>query len=156
MNRILVLFLAFLNTTSVFAQSNILDAPLQFQSFQEVLKYADKHAVHIKSAVISEQFASAGRKEANSYLYPSVNATAGYNNNLTLQPTLIPTEIFNPAAPAGTFEELTFGKQHLYSAGVQVQWDILNFQKKFASETADIIAKQSVVNTQKSRFNTYN
>ncbi|MCM4171908.1 TolC family protein [Arenibacter sp. TNZ] len=156
MNRILILFLVVLNITSLFAQSNEVDAQIQFKSFQEVLEYADKHAINIQSAVIGEQLAKAGKKEAKSYLYPSINASAGYNNNLTIQPTLIPAEIFNPTAPAGTFEELTFGKQHLSSAGIQVQWDILNFQKIFASETAGIVAEQSAVNTQKSKLYTYN
>ncbi len=156
MNRILILFLVTLSTTFAFGQSNEAYAQIQFQSFQEVLNYADKHAIHIQSAIIGEQMANAGSKEAKSYLYPSVNASAGYNNNLTLQPTLIPATIFNPAAPEGSFDELTFGQQHMYSAGIQTQWNILNFQKKFASQTADIVAKQSAVNTQKSKYNTYN
>jgi outer membrane protein len=156
MNRIIILFVVFLNITSVFAQSNALDSQIQFHSFQDVLKYADEHAINIKNAIINEQIASAGKKEAKSYLYPSLNATSGYNNNITLQPTLIPSGIFNPDAPEGTFEELTFGARYNYSVGLQVQWDILNFQKIVASETAGIVAEQSQVNTQKSKFNTYN
>lgn len=156
MNRILMLFLVLLSTTTVFAQSNVLNTQIEFQSFQDVLKYADEHAINIQSAIINEQIASAGKKEARSYLYPSVNASAGYNNNLTLQPTLVPEEFFNPNATAGTFRELTFGQQHVSSVGVQVQWDILNFQKIFASETAGIVAEQSKINTQISRFYTYN
>ena len=156
MNRILILFLVMLSTTFVFGQSNETDVNIHFQSFQDVLKYADEHAIQIQNAVIGEQIASVNKKKANSYLYPSVNASAGYNNNLTLQPTLVPAEIFNPSAPAGTFQELTFGQQHVYSTGIQAQWNILNFQKIFASQTADIFAKQSEINTQKSKYNTYN
>lgn len=149
MNRILIFFLVTLNTTFVFAQ-------IQFQSFQEVLEYADKHAINIQSTIISEQIAKTRKKESKSYLYPSLNASAGYNNNLTIQPTLIPAELFNPNAPAGTFEEFIFGKQHVYSAGIQAQWNILNFQQLFASQTANIIAEQSEINTQRSKFSTYN
>ncbi len=156
MNRISILFLITLSTTFVLGQSNEADVQIQFQSFKDVLKYADEHTIQIQNAVIGEQIASARKKDAKSYLYPSVNASAGYNNNLTLQPTLIPAEIFNPSAPPGTFEEFTFGKQHIYSAGFQAQWNILNFQKMFASQTANIVAEQSEINTQKSKFNTYN
>ena len=95
MNRILILFLVMLSTTFVFGQRIEADAQIQFQSFQDVLKYADEHAIQIQSAVIGEQIASANKKDAKSYLYPSVNASAGYNNNLTLQPTLVPAEFFD-------------------------------------------------------------
>ena len=156
MNRILILFLVTLNTTFAFGQSNEVDAQIQFQSFQDVLKYADEHAIQIQSAVIGEQIASANKKDAKSYLYPSVNASAGYNNNLTLQPTLVAEQFFNPNTTEGSFRELTFGQQHVYSTGVQAQWNILNFQLLFASQTANIIAEQSEINTQKSKFNTYN
>ena len=156
MNRILILLLITLSTTFAFGQSNETGAQIQFQSFQDVLKYADEHAIQIQSAIIVEQIASANKREAKSYLYPSVNASAGYNNNLTLQPTLVPAEFFDPTATSGTFRELTFGQQHVYSTGIQAQWNILNFQKMFASQTANIVAEQSEINTQKSKFNTYN
>ena len=156
MNRILILFLVTLSTTFSFGQTNEADALIQFGSFQDVLKYADEHAIQIQSSVIGEQIANTKKKEAKSYLYPSINATAGYNNNLTLQPTLVPAQVFNPNAPEGTFQELTFGQQHIYSTGIQAQWNILNFQKMFASQTANIVAEQSEINIQKSKFNTYN
>ena len=156
MNRILILLLITLSTTFAFGQSNETGAQIQFQSFQDVLKYADEHAIQIQSAVIGEQIASANKKDAKSYLYPTVNASAGYNNNLTLQPTLVPEQFFNPNATEGSFRELTFGQQHVYSTGIQAQWDILNFQKIFASETTGIVTEQSEINTQKSKFNTYN
>ena len=156
MNRILILFLITLSTTFVVAQSNEMDVQIQFQSFQELLKYADEHAIQIQNALIGEQIASANKKGTKSYLYPSVNASAGYNNNLTLQPTLVPEQFFNPNATEGSFRELTFGQQHVYSTGIQAQWNILNFQKIFASETAGIVTEQSEINTQKSKLSTYN
>ena len=119
MNRILILLLITLSTTFAFGQSNETGAQIQFQSFQDVLKYADEHAIQIQSAIIVEQIASANKKDAKSYLYPSVYASAGYNNNLTLQPTLVPAEFFDSNATSGTFRELTFGQQHVYSTGVQ-------------------------------------
>lgn len=156
MNRILILFLVMLSATLAFGQNNEAEAKIQFHSFQEVLKYADEHATQIQIAVISEQISSANKKDSKSYLYPSISASAGYNNNLTLQPTLVPAEFFDPNAASGTFRELTFGQQHVYSTGIQAQWDILNFRRIFASETAEITNEQSEINTQKSKLNTYN
>ena len=94
MNRILILFLVMLSATLAFGQNNEAEAKIQFHSFQEVLKYADEHATQIQIAVISEQISSANKKDSKSYLYPSISASAGYNNNLTLQPTLVPAEFF--------------------------------------------------------------
>lgn len=156
MNRILILFLVMLSATLAFGQNNEAEAKIQFHSFQEVLKYADEHATQIQIAVISEQISSANKKDSKSYLYPSISASAGYNNNLTLQPTLVPAEFFDPNAASGTFRELTFGQQHVYSTGIQAQWDILNFRRIFASETVEITNEQSEINTQKSKLNTYN
>lgn len=132
------------------------NAQIQFTSFGELLKYADEHAISVKSAIMSEQIAIEGNKEANSYRFPTVNAVAGYTNNITLTPTLVPAQLFNPTAPEGTFVEAVFGRTHVYSGGIQVQWDILNFQKKLASQTAKILVEESKVNTKKSKFNTYN
>lgn len=131
-------------------------AQTQFNSLDEVFKYADQHTIALQSATVSEQIATAAAKESKGYLYPTINASAGYNDNITLQPTLIPAQLVDPSAPEGVYDELTFGKKHVYSAGVNAQWDILNFQKRFASQTADILVREQKVNTQKVRFNTYN
>ena len=52
MNRILILFLITLSTTFVVSQSNEMDVQIQFQSFQELLKYAYEHAIQIQNALI--------------------------------------------------------------------------------------------------------
>ncbi len=131
-------------------------AQIQFNSFQEVLNYADTHAQAIQSAVIGEQMAFAEKKEAKLDLLPTLDGSLGYNDNITLQPTLIPANVFNPEAPEGTFEELTFGTKFNYSYGIQAQWDVLNFQKIFASKTANIAFEQSEIDTERNRYNTYN
>ncbi len=122
-------------------------AQIQFNSFDEVLKYADAHAVAIKSAVVGEQIAVSEKKEAWSALRPSANLSLGYNDNITLQPTLVPAQIFNPGAPDDAFEELTFGTKYVYSLGAQIQWDALNFQKWFALQTANLEIDRSRANT---------
>jgi outer membrane protein len=129
---------------------------IEFNSLQEVLAYADAKAITIQGARINEQIAIAGKKEAKSNLLPSLGASLGYNDNITLQPTLVPAQLFNPGATEETFEELTFGTKYLYSFGIQAQWDILNFQKVFAVETANLEADKSKINSEVSRYKTYN
>ena len=133
-----------------------LQAKLQFQTIEDVLGYADDHAIAIQSAKIGEEMALAGKKEAQGYLLPSVSASAGYNDNITLQPSLVPAQIFNPGAAEGEVEELTFGRRYSYSVGLQAQWDVLNFQKMFAAQIATIQVDESKVYTATTHFNTYN
>jgi outer membrane protein TolC len=132
------------------------NANLQFNSFQEVMAYADVHAIAIQSAAMGEQLVLAEKKTTRSYLLPNASASLGYNDNIMLQPVLIPAQALNPAAPDGTFEELTFGTRYNYTVGLQAQWDILNFQRIFALETANLEVDQSKVNTELNRYDTYN
>ncbi|MEM8890580.1 MAG: TolC family protein, partial [Bacteroidota bacterium] len=129
---------------------------LQFHSFQELLEYADEHAIAIRSAELNEQIAESEKKEAGSFLIPTINASLGYNDNITLQPTLVPAQFFNPEAPEDEFQELNFGTKYNYTRGFSAQWDILNFQKNFAFQTAKLGVAESKANTEISRYNTYN
>jgi len=104
MKNCLVWLLMF-NTLFVHAQ-------LKFSSLQEVFNYADFQAIALKSAVLNEQIASSEKKEVQIGLLPTISSSFGYNDNITLQPTLVPAQLFNPAAEAGSFEEMTFGTQY--------------------------------------------
>ncbi|MEL6805938.1 MAG: hypothetical protein AAFO91_19415, partial [Bacteroidota bacterium] len=131
-------------------------AQLSFSSFQEVISYADEHALVVQQALISEQIAQSEYKEARVGRLPYANASFGYNDNISLQPTLVPEQFFNPNAEGDNFQELVFGTKFQYSRTMQVQWDIINFQEKFATQTAEIAAQESQLNTDLARFNTYN
>ncbi|RXK85689.1 TolC family protein [Filimonas effusa] len=131
-------------------------AQIHFSALTDVMAYADKHAVTIRTSEMDQQIARSKQKEASAFLYPALNANAGFNDNLTLQPTLVPEQLFNPAAPDGSFKEMTFGKQYLYSTGLQAQWNLVDFQKLFARKTASIQYAAGLANTARVRFNTYN
>lgn len=131
-------------------------AQLQIHSLAELLRYADSNAIVLKTSVLQQNISASRQQESKSYLYPSLMGTSGFNDNLTLQKTLVPEQLFNPAAPDGSFKEMKFGKQYMYSAGLQAQWNFLDFQKIFASKTAAIQLKADQSNTQRARFNTYN
>lgn len=131
-------------------------AQIEFKSFQEILEYADGQAFSIKSAQLGEQISRARKKEVLSTFLPTANTSLGYTDNITLQPTLVPAQLFNPMVPEGTFEEFTFGTKYLYSRGLQVQWDILNFQNIFGFQTADREVQKSKSNTGVNRYNSFN
>lgn len=127
-----------------------------FSSFQEVRDYADQHSASIRISEAQQEVNAIREKQSRSFLYPSVNASAGFNDNITLQPTLVPAKLFNPNAPEGSFEEMTFGKTYLYTTSIQAQWNVLDFQKIFAIKTSEFQSEAGKLNTEINRFNTYN
>lgn len=131
-------------------------AQLQFHSIQEVFRYADLHAVAIKSALIGEQLAASEVKESKLNLLPTFNGALGFNDNITLQPTLVPGQLTNPAAEEGTFEELVFGTKYQYTRSLSLQWDVLNVQKFLSVQTAKVQSAGRRAETELHRFNTYN
>lgn len=131
-------------------------AQISFSSLQQVLDYADDHAINIQSAKDQQQIAASKYRTSKAALLPSINASAGFNDNITLQPTLVPANLFNPAAPAGTFSEYTFGRKYVYSTGAQASWDVMNFQKWFDIRTTDAAQKLSEASIVNARFQVYN
>ena len=128
----------------------------QFGSLEEILEFADKNAISVQTSLQNELIATSENNASKWSLLPSVNASAGFNDNITLQPTLVPANMFNPAAPEGTFEELTFGRKYLYSTGIQVNWDLLNFRKWFEIKTTKAALELHKANTLHTKFQLYN
>ncbi|MGC3979348.1 MAG: TolC family protein [Paludibacteraceae bacterium] len=131
-------------------------AQIQFNSLQEVLNYADGHSFTIQASVAQQAIEQSGKRQAQSSLYPTLNIVTGFTDNITLLPTLVPAKLFNPTASDNEYSEMTFGKKYIYNAGLVAQWDILNFQKIFAIQTANLKTNAGKLNTQKVKYETYN
>jgi outer membrane protein len=131
-------------------------AQVRFQSLKDVLDFADSHAIVIKNSQKQEDLLALKIKEAKTNRLPSFNTNIGYNDNITLQPLLIPAQVFNPSAPEGSFTEVTAGTKYNYYISGNVQWDVLNFQKQFAVKTADAEWQKGKVNTSLNKLNLYN
>ena len=145
----------FLVITSLFYSSSIF-GQLEISSLPELFAYADNHAITFKSAAVNEQLFLLKVKEKKTELLPDIKALLGYNDNITLQPNLIPAQIFNPTASEGEFSEVIFGTKYQYNGSIQAQWDVLNFQKIFAVEVARMEISKAKANTEINRFNIYN
>jgi len=129
---------------------------LEFSSLQELFKYADDNSIILKTSDLNEQLYLSKNKESKTNLLPDVNTSLGYNDNITLQPSLIPAQIFDPTAPEGEFSEIVFGTKYQYSRTMQAQWDVLNFQKIFAVEVSKLDVSKAKASTELNRFNLYN
>lgn len=135
----------------VFAPS-VSIAQIRLGSLPEVLAYADEYSRELQIYNLNERQSASVEKQSQAFLLPAVTGSSIFNNNITLQPTLVPSRLFTQSAPADSFEELIFGKQYLYGAGAQVSWDILNLQKWFAAKIAGIQYTIAQAETAQRRF----
>ncbi|AWM15138.1 hypothetical protein DI487_15600 [Flavobacterium sediminis] len=131
-------------------------AQVNFSSLEEVLRYADEHEISIRSAGLQEKIYTSESRKSKMALLPSVNAQAGYNDNITLQPTLVPSDFLNPSASSGTYQEFTFGRKYVYTTGFTANWDILDFQKWFAVKTAKSQQEKGSIQRMYTRYSVYN
>ncbi len=131
-------------------------AQIEFTSIEQLFAYADLNSNILKSARLNEELMLSKNKETKTDLLPDISTSLGYNDNITLQPSLIPAQIFDPAAPEGEFSEIVFGTKFQYTRSMQAQWDVLNFQKIFAIEVSRTEFFKAKATTELNRFNLYN
>lgn len=136
--------------------STFLSAQLQFDSFDQLMSYADEHSVSIKASMIQNDIQNNKLKESKAYMYPNIASQYGFTDFLDIQPTLIPSSSFDQIAPDDAWRKVRFGKEYYYSIGFHANWDILNFQKKFAAQTSKIEAEATKANIDRTKYNTYN
>lgn len=130
-------------------------AQLTFNTLQQVLEYADQKSADIQSSLLQGKKEQAKAKQTASYLYPQISGTASYNDNISIQSTLVPAQLLDPSAPEGSYQKLKFGKKYANEAGIQTQWDILDFQKIFATKTACNEVRLSQASARLTKFNVY-
>jgi outer membrane protein TolC len=130
-------------------------AQLSFTSVQDIWKYADAHNIQVTAANASMQEAAIAVKQAKGALLPTVTANGNYTDNIKLQSTLIPANLFDQSAPAGTFYEATFGKRFNYAGSVNAQLDLVNTQNWFAIRSAKLDKEIAALNMQKTKRDLY-
>lgn len=111
---------------SLISFANACSAQVAFNSLEEIWKYADLHNVNMK--VAKEELAKAGYSSKQSYssLLPQVNGNGAFTDNMSLQTTLVPAEIFG--GQPGTYRSLQFGQQYVYNGNITAQVPLINVQ----------------------------
>ncbi len=145
----LLLFLLLTTITTTSAQTG-------FSSLEDIWHYADTHNIQIQAANAEKSKATTNVKQAYGALLPSVTANGAYTDNIRIQSTLIPTAIFNPAAPPGSLTEVTFGRRYIYSGNVVAQVDLLNTEEWFSVKLARLNDELASLNISKARQDLYN
>lgn len=131
------------------------NAQIRFASLQDVWAYADEHNIQLKEAETNKTVAGINIKQAYGSMLPTVSANGAYTDNIKIQSTLIPENLFNPNVPAGTFTEATFGRRYIYNGNIEAQFDILNTQDWFNVKAAKLNNEISQLNIAKTKMSLY-
>lgn len=130
-------------------------AQLNFSCVQDLWAYADTHSIQIESANSAKAIAAKNVQQAYGSLLPTISANGAFTDNIKIQSTLIPANLFNPAAPAGTYAEATFGRRYIYNGNIAAQFDIINTQDWFAVKTARLSNEIASLNIAKTKAALY-
>lgn len=137
------------------AATCFLNAQITFHNLPEAWSYAAAHNMQIKEAEAAKTKAKMGLKESYGSLFPAISANGSFTDNVKIQPTLIPADLFDPGVPAGTYTEATFGRRYIYNASLIAQVDILDMQDWFTIKLARLGQEIASLNITKAKMNIY-
>ncbi|NIG56402.1 TolC family protein [Chitinophaga sp. Cy-1792] len=135
--------------------SRFAGAQVRFNSLEEIWRYADKNNIQLLTAAGNQSMASDNVKQAYGALLPTVTATGGFTDNVKIQSTLIPANLFNSAAPPGTFTQVAFGTKYIYNGAIAAQLNILNTQDWFHIKAARLNEELAAQNMAKTKADLY-
>ncbi|SFZ93636.1 Outer membrane efflux protein [Flaviramulus basaltis] len=149
MNKVIITIIYFIASIAV----NTLSAQeevIQFNTIEETINYAIKNNNNLESARINQEIIQAQISEVKGRALPQINGSAGFTDNFSLQEQQLPAEVFG--GEPGTTIGVAFGNRYQYSAGVNVQQQLLNFQLfssiKSTAALAELRELQTLLTTQ--------
>ena len=101
MKKLLLFFLFLISAVSFKSQASF--------SLEDALSYALLNNIEYKNSRLDLNIAEQKVKESVSTGLPKITSSVGFQNYINLPTTVIPSNAFNPLAPADEFEELQFG-----------------------------------------------
>lgn len=128
---------------------------ISFNSLNEIWAYADQHNIQIRSTTASKHIAEKNLHQAYGSLLPTVSANGSFTDNIKIQSTLIPANLFNPTAPVGSYTEASFGRRYLYNTNLTAQFDLLNTHDWFNLKTEKLNNELAALNIAKAKATVY-
>lgn len=122
-----------------------------FSSLQSIWQYAEAHNTSLLTSKSNVLVSQKNIQQSYASLLPSVTGNAAFTDNIKIQSTLVPYDLFNPSAPAGTFKEVQFMRRYSYNAGITAQWNILNMQSWIAVKMAKLNKELAQTTVNKAR-----
>ena len=119
-------------------------------TIKEAQDFALENNLNIRNARLDVEHAKKVVWENLSLYLPQVNSGINYNNNLSLQTSLIPAEIFggNP----GEYIEVQFGTQHNATASITATQMIINMPYIIGLQAASVFKSLSEQNLEKTEI----
>ena len=108
MNKSILIILLILINIKAFSQDSI----QTIFSLIEAQEYAISNNQNVQNARLDILIAKKKVWETTAIGLPHAEASLGHNYNIDLPVTLMPANIFNPAAPADEYMEMSFGTDH--------------------------------------------
>ncbi len=127
------------------------NAQLSFASLQDVWVYAETHNIQIRALSAAKSVAVKNVRQAYGSLLPTISANGSFTDNVKIQPTLVPANLFNPAAPSDSYTEATFGRRYLYNCSFSAQFDLLNTRDWFNVKAEKFNAEIAALNISKAK-----
>ena len=122
MKHLLVTFLSCI----IFGQLNAQE--IKELTLNEAIDYAMQNNIAVKNSIIDVEDASEQIVEQRAFGIPRVNATVDWSYALSLPVSLIPNEFLDPSAPPGDFTAVKFGTRNNFTAGIEANTLIFDFQ----------------------------
>lgn len=148
MIRIFIIIIIYLTTAilnTISAQNTLI-----FKTIEETIDYAIENNNDLESVQINQEIIQAQIAEVKGRALPQINGNAGFTDNFSLQEQQLPGEIFG-GEPGSTIG-VAFGNRYQYSAGLNVQQELLNFQLfnsvRSASALAELRNLETLLTTQ--------
>lgn len=132
-------------------------------TLKQAQDYAIQHNSNVKNAQIDAIIAKKKVWETTAIGLPQVSGSMQHQYFIDIPVTLMPAQIFNPQAPAGTYMEMKFGTDNNTKAGLNVSQLIFSGEYIVGLQASKIYRQLSAQNLQKSELdvkeqiaNTYN
>jgi outer membrane protein len=120
------------------------EAQLRFSSVDEVRQFALEHNQGNKIQNLKVAQAKENKNMSNSFLYP--NITGGFNGqyNIDISETPVPGELMGKP---GETVYMKFGKEYTYNAGINVNYNLLNWTSVYQSKIAKVNVQLAQANS---------
>lgn len=112
---------------------NFSQAQVKISSIEEAQKYALEHNYGHKMQQLKISQAREQKQTANAFLYPTISAGFNGQYNIDISETPVPGEL---VGKPGETVYMKFGKEYSYTAGLNVNYNILNWTSVYQSRIA--------------------
>lgn len=116
-----------------------LQAQQSFASLDELWRFALENNDGQRIQQMQVEQANAQKRAANAFLFPTVSAGFNGQDNIDISETPVPGEL---VGQPGETVYMKFGKKYNYSAGINVNYNVLNWQSVYQSRMTKVNLEQ--------------